>query len=143
MHEIIQDKDGKVVDYRFLEINESYEKITGLKRENIIGKTVREVLPNIENYWIEMYGQVALTGIPIHFENLAAELDKYFSVYAYSPKKNHFAVMVTDVTKKTKEEKIIHKQNEELKEVNAAKDKLFSIIAHVGGMVSHLISFTN
>ncbi|MDP4115481.1 MAG: PAS domain S-box protein [Bacteroidota bacterium] len=129
-HEIIQDKDGKVVDYRFLEINESYEKITGLKRENIIGKTVREVLPNIENYWIEVYGQVALTGIPIHFENLAAELDKYFSVYAYSPKKNHFAVMVTDVTKRTKEEKIIHKQNEELKEVNAAKDKLFSIIAH-------------
>jgi PAS domain S-box-containing protein len=130
LHEVIQDSEGKVTDYRFLEVNAGYEGITGLKRSEIIGKTVREVLPNTEEYWIETYGNVALTGVPIHYENYSKELDKYFSVYAFSPRKNHFAVMVTDVTRRTKEVKIIQRQNEELKEVSAAKDKLFSIIAH-------------
>ncbi len=100
VHEIILDRGGKPVDYRFLDINPSFEKITGLKRENVIGKTVRELLPGIESYWIEKYGQVALTGEPLIYENYAKELGKYYEVVAFCTQPEQFAVIFTDITER-------------------------------------------
>lgn len=108
VHEVIYDKKGKVVDYRFLEINDSYTKLTGLKREIVIGKTVREVLPGIEDYWIEKFGQVVITGNPVEFENYAKELGKYYHTVAYRNRPNQFAVIVTDITERKRAEERIH-----------------------------------
>ena len=68
LHEIILDENGTPVDYRFLEVNPAFERLTGLKKENILGKTVIEVLPQTEKSWIERYGRVALTGESVEFE---------------------------------------------------------------------------
>ena len=48
VHEIIVNRAGVPVDYRFLDVNPSFERITGLKAADIIGNTVRKVLPGIE-----------------------------------------------------------------------------------------------
>lgn len=104
-HEVIFDKKGKPTDYRFLEMNDAFEKLTGLKKEHVLGKTVREVIPGIENdpaEWIEKYGKVALTGKAIRFENYAEALDRWYSVYAYSHKKGYFAVVFEDITVRKK-----------------------------------------
>ncbi len=69
LHEIICDDEGKPVDYRFIDVNPAFERLTGLKRENLQNKTVLEVLPGTESIWIEKYGHVALTGEPIHFKD--------------------------------------------------------------------------
>jgi diguanylate cyclase (GGDEF)-like protein/PAS domain S-box-containing protein len=98
VHEIICDQFGKPYDYRFLSINDSFEKLTGLKRRDIIGKTVLQVMPKTEQYWIQTYGDVALTGKPFHYTNYSSELDRYYDVYAYSPKPRHFAVLFSDIT---------------------------------------------
>jgi len=98
VHEILCDSFGKPNDYRFLSVNESFEKLTGLKRKDIIGKTVLQVLPNTEQYWIQIYGDVALTGKPFHYTNYSSELDRYYDVYAYAPKPRHFAVLFSDIT---------------------------------------------
>lgn len=98
IHEIICNQFGKPYDYRFLSINDSFEKLTGLKRKDIIGKTVLQVMPNTEQYWIQIYGDVALTGKPFHYTNYSSELDRYYDVYAYSPKPRHFAVLFSDIT---------------------------------------------
>ena len=103
-HEIICDDHGNPVDYRFLDVNPSFEQQTGLKRDDIIGKTVKEVFPNTESYWIKIYGNVSLTGEPIFFEKYAKEFDKYFEVTAYCPADGHFACIINDVTKRKKEE---------------------------------------
>jgi len=108
VHEIICDKDGKPINYRFLSVNKSYEELTGLKSEDIIGKTVLDILPNTESYWIDLYGKVALTGEPHQYENYSEEFDRYFAVSAYSPRINQFAVIVNDVSEKRKaDEKIL------------------------------------
>jgi PAS domain S-box-containing protein len=39
----IFNKAGKMINYKFLEVNKSFEELTGLKRENIIGKKITEV----------------------------------------------------------------------------------------------------
>ncbi|HEX2869012.1 MAG TPA: PAS domain S-box protein [Ignavibacteriales bacterium] len=103
LHEIILDDCGIPKDYRFLDVNESFERLTGLRRESIIGKTVLEVMPGTENYWIEKYGQVALNGLPVSFEDYSKELGKYYSITAYSPRPLQFAVIISDITKRRKD----------------------------------------
>ena len=74
LHEIICNETGKPVDYRFLEVNPAFEQLTGLKEQEIIGKTVLEVMPSTEPYWINLYGKVASSGEPISFESYSGEL---------------------------------------------------------------------
>jgi diguanylate cyclase (GGDEF)-like protein/PAS domain S-box-containing protein len=107
VHEVITDDNGKPVDYRFLDANEAYEGLTGLNRQDIVGKTVREVLPNTENYWIDAFGQVAITGKPLHYENYSRELGKHYATVVYSPQPRHFAVIVSDITERKQAEESI------------------------------------
>ncbi len=98
LHEIIVDANDAPINYRFLDVNDSFERITGLQRKDIIGRTILEVLPETEPIWIETYGHVALTGAPVEFENYSSALQKYFHVSAYCPTPNQFATIFIDVT---------------------------------------------
>lgn len=98
VHEIVVDKQGNPVDFIFLEANSAYEKLTKLKLKDIKGKRGKEVIPNLEAKWIELYGKVALTGESIYVIEHSDYLDKYWDVKAYSPAKNLFAVALNDVT---------------------------------------------
>ena len=118
-HKIIVDEDNKPIDYEFLEANAAFEELTDLKVENIIGKTVKEILPGIENDpadWIGKYGKVALIGIPMTFENYAEPLDQWYSVSAYSPKKDYFAVIFTNITEQKQAEDVIKKSEKKYRE---------------------------
>jgi len=119
LHEIICNDEDDPVDYRFLEINPAFEKMTGLSAKDIIGKRVTEVLPGVESYWIDTYGKVARTGKTVHFENFSHELGKYYEVTAYSPVKGQFATLIQDVT----ERKI---QEIQLKETNSFLENLIN-----------------
>ncbi|MEW5723100.1 MAG: PAS domain S-box protein, partial [Thermodesulfobacteriota bacterium] len=109
----ICDDEGRPRDYRFLAVNPAFERLTGLKAADVVGKTVREVLPGIEPYWIETYGRVALTGQLAHFENYTQDLGRHYEVTAYRPAPGRFACIFTDITdRKRAEEKL--KEREEL-----------------------------
>ena len=98
VHEILCDAQGEPCDYRFLDVNPAFEQLTGLQREAVVGKTMREVLPNEKVDWIQTYGRVALTGAATRFENYSPALNRHFDVFAYSPAPRQFAVMFTDVS---------------------------------------------
>ena len=69
LHKVLFDEEGKPVDYIFLQVNPAFEKFTGLREKEVIGKKVTEVLPEISKDpadWIGAYGGVAMTGEPIH-----------------------------------------------------------------------------
>jgi PAS domain S-box-containing protein len=100
LHEIIADDDGNPVDYRFLEANAAFEKMTGLHIDDILGRTVLEVLPGLEHFWIERYGAVALSGEAIEFEDFSAALGRHYSIVAYSPDPGRFATIFSDVTER-------------------------------------------
>jgi PAS domain S-box-containing protein len=114
LHEIICDQNGKPTNYRFLSVNTAFEQMTGLNAQDILGKTVLEVLPGTESSWIERYGKVALTGEPIHFENYAAALGKYYEVRAYSPEHGKFATLINEITERKQNEEEISKLNADL-----------------------------
>jgi len=107
LHEIICDEDARPVDYRYLELNPAFEKLTGVPGVALLGKTLREVMPDTEDYWIQTFGKVALTGESIAYENFSRELGKYYDTWVFSPQKNQFAVIFSDVTqRKQAEEKL-------------------------------------
>jgi len=114
LHEIITDADGKPCDYRFLETNPAFERLTGLSREAVIGKTVREVIPNVETYWIKTFGRVALEGTPTHIENYSAPLNRWYEVVAYRTAPNQFAVLFMDVSERKKADKALRQSREDL-----------------------------
>jgi PAS domain S-box-containing protein len=82
IHEILLDEKGKPYDFRFLDINPAFERLTGLLREEVAGKTHNEVLPDDSPRWVEEYGAVALTGKPIQFDNYSPAMGKHFEVFA-------------------------------------------------------------
>ena len=104
-HRIILNDKNVAIDYEFIEVNEAFETLTGLKAGKIIGKKVTEVFPAMKDDpddWISRYGEVAKTGNPIEFENYSTELEKWYSVKAYSPMKGYFATLFDDITDQKK-----------------------------------------
>lgn len=100
-HQIVLDERGKPVDYIFLEVNPAFEKLTGLKREELLGKRATEVLPGIENSafdWIGTCGRVALSGETVHFQAFLEPLSRWYDVTAYSEQKGFFAAVFRDIT---------------------------------------------
>jgi PAS domain S-box-containing protein len=100
LHEIIQDESGRPCDYRFLDVNPAFERLTGLSRADLLGKRVTEVLPGNEPHWIEDYGRVALTGEPLQFTDYSEVLGRWYQVLAYRPAPGQFAVVFSDVTER-------------------------------------------
>ncbi len=105
LHELICDDTGRPANYRFLYVNPAFERLTGLRADAVVGRTVLEVLPGIEHHWIEAYGRVALAGESAHFQNHSEDLDRDFEVTAYQAEVGQFACFITDVTGSTKLQK--------------------------------------
>ena len=108
LHEIICDAEGRPADYRFLTVNPAFERMTGMKAADVVGRTVKEVLPATEPMWIERYGRVALTGEAVEFEDFSGALARHFKVTAFCPQKGRFAVVFDDITERRKEEEELH-----------------------------------
>lgn len=116
LHEIVLDENGVPCDYKFLEVNPSFERLTGLKRGEIVGRLVREVLPGDDPAWIEAYGRVALTGEPVRFENYSVTLGRWFEVFSYRPAPMQFAVVFMDVTDRRQAGEKLRKREEGLRQ---------------------------
>ena len=127
LHEIILDENGKPIDYRFLDVNPAFEQQTGLYKKNIQYKTIREILPNIENYWIETYGEVTLERKSIKYENYSAPFDKWFSVSAFCPKEKQFATISIDITEQKKSAQAVVESEERFRSLfeNMAQGVLY------------------
>jgi PAS domain S-box-containing protein/putative nucleotidyltransferase with HDIG domain len=104
VHELVYDQNNNAVDYRFLEVNPAFERLTGLKSEQVIGHTAREVIPGIEEDWINDYIQVAQSGQSTSFDRYTEPLGRYYQVVAYQTQKDQFVTIFTDVSEQRKAE---------------------------------------
>ena len=115
LHEIILDDQGSPVDYRFLNVNPAFERMTGLKAADIIGRTVLEVMPGIEKHWIDDYGKVAITGKPLFKQSRSQNLGKHYEVSAFRPVPGQFATIFMDVTEREQASKKLQESEDKFK----------------------------
>jgi PAS domain S-box-containing protein len=116
--EVIFDEDGKAIDYRFLEINPSFEKHTGLIDAQ--GKRMRELAPKHEEHWFEIYGRIAVTGQPARFVNRAEQLHRWYDVYAFrvgQPEDRHVAILFNDITERKQAEEALRESETRFRKV--------------------------
>lgn len=112
--ELVFDDEGKPVDNIILDVNTAYEKHSGLKRNEVIGKRIKDILPVVEQVWLDRYGEVVRKSKSMHFEEYNAGLDRWFDVHATHLKENRFAAVFTDITDRKKAEEEINNLNIEL-----------------------------
>jgi len=99
LHELVTDAEGRAVDYVFLDVNPSFERLTGLRRHEVVNRPVTQVLPGIErDPFIEAYGRVVSTGVGAHLELHATPLGRTFEISAFSTGERGFATVFSDVT---------------------------------------------
>ena len=129
--EIISDESGQAVDYRYLEVSQSFEKQSGLV--NAQNKTIRQMVPDIEAYWIERFGQVAKTGVAARFENLARPMKRWFDVYAFGfgdPQNKQVACLFNDITQRKHSEKNLLDAMSSADKANRAKSEFLANMSH-------------
>lgn len=119
------DESGAINNFLLLRVNRSYEKQTGLRASEVVGRLVTEYLPNIEPYWISFYGDVVRKGIAAHTENFNQNTNRWYDVYAFLYANGLIGVLFRDITDRKRLEK-------ELQD----RERL-AAIGQTAGMVGH------
>jgi len=104
--EVVFDDDAHPIDYRFLKVNRVFEEQTGIR--NPLGRTMREIAPEHEPEWFEMYGRIAQTGEAQRFEYGTDALGKFYNIHAFrigDPKDAQVAVLLKDISERKRREK--------------------------------------
>ncbi len=114
--EAICDASGAGVDFRFLAMNEAFERQSGLRPGEAVGRPMTEVLPHLERTWVDTYCGVALGGAPVRFESYNADLNRHFEVFCYSPARGRFAILFSDVSHRRRAEAALREREEALRE---------------------------
>ncbi|MGI6787129.1 MAG: PAS domain S-box protein [Acholeplasmataceae bacterium] len=113
LREMVWDEKGNPINYRFLDINDAYQTMTGLKKEDIIGKLATEIIPEIEPSWIEKYGEVVLKKETMAIDDYSRGLKKYFRVVSYPYIDDKFIVIAEDITDRKFQEKVLIEKESE------------------------------
>lgn len=126
--EMIFCSEQKPVDYRFIEANPAFEGQTGLT--DAMGKTAREVVPDLEEKWIAVYGRVALTGEGLRFTQASEAMGRWFDVYAFrvgDPRESKVAFLFSDITHRKQAEE---ERERLLSEVQTERERLADIFQY-------------
>lgn len=127
--EMIVDKAGRALDYRFLEVNPAFEALTGLR--SAAGHTARELVPGLEEHWVQTYARAGMGGESIRFEQGSAAMNRWFTVYAspVEPKGcGKFTLVFSNITERKRAENELQESERRLQRQVAEFETLLNVI---------------
>ena len=99
------DPDDRPTDYQFVEVSPSFARQTGI--EHGAGRWMREIAPDQDEHWFEIFGRISLTGEPARFERQSTLLGRWWSVYAFrleDRSRGQIGVLFNDITEQKRRE---------------------------------------
>ncbi|MDF1503233.1 ATP-binding protein [Roseisolibacter sp. H3M3-2] len=134
--EVLLDAGGRPRDYRFLEANAAFAGQTGLA--DAMGRTARELVPGLEQHWVDLYGRVALTGEPTRFEQGSDAMGRWFDVFAFRVGALEARVVAILFTDRTAARAAARERERLLGELAAERDRLRQAFDQAPGFVAVL-----
>ena len=142
INDVIYDSAGNPIDFRYIEINRSYEEHTGLRANDIIGKTLLEIAPDMESSWIAMLSNVAITGKPEKHINYNQSTNRHYETLCFSPQKGRIAVILKDITQQKQYEKALGESESRFRAVQENSLDRFTILKPFYNDKGEIIDFT-
>jgi PAS domain S-box-containing protein len=118
LHEIVADAEGKAVDYRILDINPAFTKITGIPRNRAVGALASTLYGTSKAPFLDIYARVAASGEPASFDAFFKPLAKHFEISVFSPQRGQFATVASDISARKEAERCLAKQQTLLEGMN-------------------------
>lgn len=128
--EVVRDDAGRAVDYRFLEANHRFAAMTGL--HDAVGRTARELVPGLEDHWIDRYARVGLGGETLRFEEGSEAMGRWFDVFATPVEPyGRFALVFKDVTERRTAERALRDRELEAHRARRRAEFLTEVIGEL------------
>jgi signal transduction histidine kinase len=142
--EVVFGDGGAAVDARYLQVNPAFARQTGLA--DVEGRTLRALVPGIENLWFDNFATVALTGLPVRLEAYSAAMGRWFDLYTFrlgAPQARQVAVLFNDTTERKKSEIALSAAKAEADTANRAKSQFLLNMSHeLRSPLSSILGFT-
>ena len=121
----------QLLDFRYVDVNPAFTAQSGMA--NVIGKTIRQMLPDEPEQWFSSYNSVCTTGMPLRFErsNLTPGHVHELNVFRIGgPESVKVAIIFSDITERRRSELQTLAQSRTLAEMDRRKDEFLAMLGH-------------
>jgi PAS domain S-box-containing protein len=139
--EVVPEENGPPKDYRFLMINSIFLEQTVLKKEDFIGKTVREIYPDIENVWIQKHLDVVKNKTSIRFTEYNHNTEKYYRVNSFSPSEHKFVMLFEDISDEINTEAALKISELNYRQIFNSMFEMFQVIELIYDETENVIDY--
>lgn len=136
--ELVRDHAGRVVDWRYVEVNPAWGELVSIDPAAALGRTIRELFPAIEEDGIASFAAVVETGEPIAFTRRVGSLQRWYDGRAFRIDAERFGVLFLEVTQRVLADarrQALAEIGERLRELGTIPEMTRLATAVVGGVL--------
>ena len=129
--EKIETAAGQPADFRYVDANPAFTALPGMA--SVLGKTLRQMLPDEPEEWIAICNSVCTTGVPMRFEHTCAAEGRVFELNAFrvgGAESRKAAIIYDDITVRRQAELQTLAQVKVLAELDRRKDEFLAMLGH-------------
>lgn len=97
---VLRDAEGRIVDWRYEEVNNAWYDLVGIERGCAIGRTIRQLFPGIEDDWVLEFARVVETGEAMRFTRQVGNLQRWYDGVCQAIENDRFTVIFLEVTER-------------------------------------------